>query len=103
MACSSRCRLEVGGAEVPYYLLGLVPVRGLEGSWLIWFCFDRGFEWPSRDALCVALGMLCAWRARVEPVARRPLSMLDAAKPTVEDFDKVIDLLDDASATRSPH
>ncbi len=43
---------------LPYYLLGLVPVRTLEWRWLIWFCFDRRFEWPGRDALCVSLGVV---------------------------------------------
>ena len=46
------------GGGLPYYLLGLVPVRMLEWSWLVWFCFDRRLEWRGRDALCVALGVV---------------------------------------------
>ena len=46
------------GGGLPYYLLGLVPIRTLEWSWLIWFCFDRQFERPGRDALCVVLGVV---------------------------------------------
>ncbi|MFI5177977.1 MAG: hypothetical protein ACHQO8_05425 [Vicinamibacterales bacterium] len=49
-----------GGRAGPalWYLVGLVPVRLLEWTWLIWYFFDRRFAYPGRGGLCVALGTL---------------------------------------------
>jgi len=41
-----------------WYAVGLVPVRILEWTWLIWYFFDRRFDRPGRDVLCVVLGVV---------------------------------------------
>ena len=46
------------GGAIVWYLVGLIPVRVLEWSWLIWFCFDRQLEHRGREAVGVGLGVL---------------------------------------------
>ena len=46
------------GGAILWYPIGLLPVRVLEWSWLIWYFFDRAWARPARNLGAVALGVI---------------------------------------------
>jgi hypothetical protein len=54
--------------SILYYMAGLIPVRLLEWSWLVWFCFDRRFEQRGRDTVAVIGGSLWSFALDLPPL-----------------------------------